>query len=522
MNNSIQKQLEHCQAYALEHGMVIVAIYIEETATGLSDNRPKFQEMVAQANIKDKPFEVILVWKFSRFARFRVDSAIYKHRLKKRGLRIISIQEQFDDSPSGRLMEHIIEDIDEFYSDNLSEEVRFGQRKVAERGYWPSNRSPYGYGLKKVREEVGNAYHNIFVINPITAPIVRRIIEEAKAGHSERDIREGLEKDGIPPPDNHFTKAKKAKAGKWSDSTIWNIVHELKYTGLIVWGVNSTSGLPPVIAKGRHEPIVDPDDLKEAARAMSSKAPSITHPRSAGSVYMLSGLLLCRLCGMNLSIRSSKNQTSKFYQCYTRKNSTVEVCPCPNLNLQKMQERVLSAVLDDILCTSNVQRAIKNMAQELTRPYEEKTSRLRTIENELTDVTNRKAVVMDAHERGTYTPEEFTQRIAPLREREAELRQHLAQAARDTDHQAAILAKPEEILAFSTQVADFIKHSPPKERKQMLRKFIQCIWIEPGKGTIVYRLPLPEDAARSKATELVLDLDDPVPPIGRVSPRPCG
>ena len=55
-------------------------------------------------------------------------------------------------------MEHIMEDIDEFYSDNLSEEVRFGRRKVAERGYWPSNRSPYGYGLKKVREEVGNAY----------------------------------------------------------------------------------------------------------------------------------------------------------------------------------------------------------------------------------------------------------------------------------------------------------------------------------------------------------------------------
>ena len=183
-----------------------------------------------------------------------------------------------------------------------------------------------------------------------------------------------------------------------------------------------------------------------------------------------------------------------------------------------MEERVLSAVLDDILSTSNVQRAIKNMAQEVTRPYEEKTSRLRTIENELTDVTNRKAVVMDAHERGTYTPEEFTQRIAPLREREAELRQHLAQAAKDTDHQAEILAKPEEILEFTTQVADFLKHSPPKERKQMLRKFIQCIWIEPGKGTIVYRIPLPQDAARPKATELVLDLDDPVPPIGRVSP----
>ena len=512
VNNSIQKQIEHCERYALEHGMIIVAIYIEETVSGRSDNREKFQQMLAETNAKDKPFDVILVWKFSRFARHRLDSTFYKHRLRKRGVRIISIQEQFEDTPTGRLMEHIIEDFDEFYSDNLSEEVRFGQRKVAERGYWPGNTSPYGYDLKKVREEGCNAYHNIFVIDPLTAPIVRRIIKEAKAGLSRRDIREGLERDGIPPPDNHFAKT---NPGKWAGSTISDIVHEVKYTGLIVWGETSTSGLPPVIAQGRHEPIVSPEDQEEAARAMSSKAPSITHPRSAGSVYMLSGLLLCRLCGMKLSVRPSKNQTARFHQCYTRQHYTVKACPCPNLNVRKMEERVLSAVLDDILCTSNVQRAIKNMAAELTGPYEEKTSRLRTIESELTDVTNRKSVVMHAHEKGTYTPDEFTQRIAPLREREVELKQHLAQAARDTDHQSAILAKPEEILTFATQVADFIKHSSPKERKHMLRKFISCIWIEPGKGTIVYRIPLPEDAARPKATELVLDLDDPVPPIGR-------
>ena len=147
VNNSIQKQIEHCQKYALEHGMIIVAIYTEDTVSGRSDNRAEFQRMLADTNVKDKPFEVILVWKFSRFARHRVDSAFYKNRLRKRGVRIISIQEQFEDNPSGRLMEHIIEDFDEFYSDNLSQEVIFGQRKVAERGYWPGNRSPYGYDL---------------------------------------------------------------------------------------------------------------------------------------------------------------------------------------------------------------------------------------------------------------------------------------------------------------------------------------------------------------------------------------
>ena len=152
-------------------------------------------------------------------------------------------------------MEHIIEDIDEFYSDNLSEEVRFGQREVAQRGYWPGNRSPYGYNLQKVREEGGNAYHNIFVIDPLTAPIVRRIIEEAKAGHSQRDIRKGLDRDGIPPPEDPFTKAEKAKAGKWAGTTISDIVHELKYTGLIVWGLRTLQAdCPPSSPRGAMSP----------------------------------------------------------------------------------------------------------------------------------------------------------------------------------------------------------------------------------------------------------------------------
>jgi len=519
INNSVQKQIEQCEKYAREHNMVVVAIYVDEAITGRSDNRPRFQEMVSDTNAKEKPFDVILVWKFGRFARHRVDSAIYKNRLKKRGVRIVSIQEKTDDTPSGRLMENIIEDIDEFYSDNLSEEVRYGQRKVAERGYWPGNRAPYGYTLQKVQEENGNAYHNMFVIDPVAAPIVRRIIAEAKAGHSQTEIRDGLNEDGIPPPEPFVGKT---KSEKWACNTISDIVHERKYTGLIIWGESSKSGLPPVVAPGRHEAIVCPDDLAEAARVMASKVPQTTHPRRSGSIYILSELLVCRNCDKRMGVRPSKNQSSRYQQCWTRRHYGVEACKCPNLNVRKTEEAVLSAVLNDILCPSNVQQAMTAMAEELTGPYEEQNSRIQTIEKELTDVTNRQARVMDAYEDGTYTAREFTKRITPLRQREADLRQHLTEATRDIEHQTALLAKPEEILAFTTQVADFIKHSPPKETKQMLKRFIKCIWIEPGKGTIVYRIPLPSDAKRPKETELILDLDDPVPPINRVPPHTRG
>ena len=56
----------------------------------------------------------------------------------------------------------------------------------------------------------------------------------------------------------------------------------------------------------------------------------------------------------------------------------------------------------------------------------------------------------------------------------------------------------------------------------MLKRFVKCVWIEPGKATIVYRIPLPNDAKRPQATELVLALDEPVPPTVHVSPHTRG
>ena len=310
--NSIQAQIAECEEYARNHNMVIVGVYIDEAESGRSDNRPQFQLMVADADGKEKPFEVVLVWKFSRFSRNRVDNAIYKNRLKKRGVRIVSIKEPTDNSPAGEFMESVIEDVDAFYSANLSQEVRRGQRKVAERGYYPGNKAPDGYNLKKVQEEGGTAYHNIFVIDPARAPIIRRIFDEAIAGHSYNDIRTGLDQDGIPPPQP--MNKKDAKSAKWANTTIADIVHNLEYAGFIVWGVSSKSGEDPVVAPGRHEPIVSPQKFELAGKVLASKAPTVAPPRQSGSVYPMSGLLKCWRCGKNLIVRPSKNQTSRYYQ----------------------------------------------------------------------------------------------------------------------------------------------------------------------------------------------------------------
>ena len=126
VNNSIAAQISECELYASRNHMAVVAIYVDKAESGQSDDRPQFQQMVADATAQDKPFAVILVWNFSRFSRNRMHNSLYKNRLKERGIRIISIKEPTDDSPAGQFMESVIEDVDAYYSAYLSQEVQRG------------------------------------------------------------------------------------------------------------------------------------------------------------------------------------------------------------------------------------------------------------------------------------------------------------------------------------------------------------------------------------------------------------
>jgi site-specific DNA recombinase len=74
---------------------------IGEAESGRSASGPQFKEMIAVAKLKNLPFQAILVWKLNRFSRSRVDSVTYKTLLKNRGIRVISINEHLDESPSG-------------------------------------------------------------------------------------------------------------------------------------------------------------------------------------------------------------------------------------------------------------------------------------------------------------------------------------------------------------------------------------------------------------------------------------
>ena len=128
---SIGGQLRNLRKYAADHDHEVICEYVDEAESGRTANRPVFQQMISDARTTPKPFAAVLVWKFSRFARSRSDSITYKELLRKHDVDVISITEPIEPTPSGLMMEGILETLDEYYSANLAQDIVRGMREAS-------------------------------------------------------------------------------------------------------------------------------------------------------------------------------------------------------------------------------------------------------------------------------------------------------------------------------------------------------------------------------------------------------
>ena len=181
---SIAGQLRDCHAFAKRTGYTIINEYTDSAITGKTDKRPAFQKMIKDA--ESGLFSAVIVWKLDRFARNRYDSAIYRNKLKRCGVRIISAMENISDSPEGIILEGLMESLAEYYSANLSENVRRGLYDSA----LERKKTGRTFGYRKGPD-------GRYEIDPVSAPIVRRIFEEYASGTPMPDIIAGLNADGL-------------------------------------------------------------------------------------------------------------------------------------------------------------------------------------------------------------------------------------------------------------------------------------------------------------------------------------
>lgn len=292
--------------YAEKNNMVVSEefIFIEGGISGKkADKRPKFQQMIGLAKSKDRPFDVILVWKYSRFARNQEESVLYKSLLKRNDIEVISITEPLIEGPFGTLIERIIEWMDEYYSIRLSGEVIKGMSEKALRGGYQSN-CPIGYSSTSPGQPP--------VIYPPEADIVKNIFEQyVFDGKNLFQIAIGLNKIGI----------KTRQGNPFQRRTVEYILSNPFYHGYVRWNRqhHSSHTIKPedewIVSKGAHEPLISDEVFFKAQNRLKADYSPLKSRPNTEYRHWLSGIMRCGYCGKALTAASSHNPEIFNYQC---------------------------------------------------------------------------------------------------------------------------------------------------------------------------------------------------------------
>ena len=223
---SIEGQLKECYAFAERSDLRVVREYVDEHLTGTNDKRTQFLQMIEDS--KRKGFQFVVVYQLDRFARNRYDSATYKAKLKKSGVRVLSAKENITDDASGILIEGVLESMAEYYSAELSQKVKRGIAITAAKCKYFGGTVALGYKIDEQKN---------YVIDEDTAPIVRKMFEMLASGSTYADIARYMNERGIPT----------SRGGKWNKNSFHSIFANRRYLGKYIYQGNEIDGGMPRI-----------------------------------------------------------------------------------------------------------------------------------------------------------------------------------------------------------------------------------------------------------------------------------
>ena len=479
---SVAAQLRALRDHARKNGYIVAREYVDEAESGRIADRPEFRKMIDAASKTNAPFREILVWKFSRFTRKREHAVAFKSMLRRKGVRVVSITEQADDTPTGKLLEGIIESVDEFYSENLAQEVTRGMREAASRGFWVASRTPYGYNRVMVQD--GPKKRPTLEPDPDAARVVKRIFDMAEAGTGMLKIAQALNDEGIASP-----------AGKlWSKNGIHFILRNEVYTGALVWGAKGKGKDEPVRVEKAFPSIVSKTRFRRVNRLMRSRAPKRAHPRRVGSTYLLSGLVKCKACNRALSGQDAKSGQFAYYVCQSIMKRGKDACDTPRLNARRFEELVVGKIRSNILTESSITELVKVVDEEMDGVAREQRKRLQTVEDELEDVKRKLGRIWHVIETTDIDMADAAGRIKEHRDRQERLEDAAAEARAILADRRAVLDDVETITAYAKDMRDFLNESELTERRAFIESFVKEIVVMPGDALMRYTVPMPDDS----------------------------
>lgn len=456
---SLEAQLKAIKKYAQNNDILIDSKYIfsDEGISGRkAEKRPAFMEMIKQSKSKSKKFDVILVHKFDRFSRNREDSVVYKSLLKKEyGIPVISISEPLDpDDKMSVIMEAFLEAMAEYYSLNLSGEVKKGQLEKHSKGELQTNPS-FGY----------NVSNNRLIINENESKVVKMIFEQYAI-------------DNLPmmqiAKNVNALNVKTKRGRNFENRTIYYILNNPVYIGKLRYtpGRRNTYDFDDpntILVDGQHEPIIDLD-LWDSVQMKLTKNAKWKKPKQhidLNPKHWTKGIVRCKECGCTMVTCGKTKLRCNGYNKGKCSNST-------------------TLLITDIyeLIINNIKQVMKNGKIEHIVPNKKEkkeNNQYLILQHQLEQLSDKEIRIKEAYREGIDTIDEYKENKNIILREKNRLIKELENVEKPKTEN-----KKKEIIENGKKVYEILidKNISLKEKNEVAHILINKVEYDPNSSTL--------------------------------------
>ncbi len=465
---SIPAQREACVRHIRDQGWALVDEYSDRGESARSADRPQLQAMLARV-AEDGDVDAVVVHKVDRLARNLEDHVAIRAVLRKRGVSLVSVTENLEETASGRLVEGIHALMAEFYSANLASEIRKGMGQKAKMGGWP-HAAPLGYA--NVRETIGGRQVAHIVADPERAGHIAAAFALYATGEWTVERLAGeLAHRGLR---NRGRRDRPVTA--IGVSALANILANKAYAGVVEWEGVEYPGL--------HEPLVDRATFHRVQDLLASRAARGTRERRHN--HYLKGVLFCGVCGRGLSIQVSKGRYEYLY-CLGQKNRNPTGCREPYVPADVLETQVEELYRKVQLPKSWLARLREELEGEITSRQRRNANEREFITRQLTKAETERRRLLDAYYGGAID-------VATLKSEQARIGADIRAAEERLAAVDAHLAEWQDILEaaarFAANCGKAYARASSKTRRRFNQAVISRIEVRDGKiANVEYQAP---------------------------------
>lgn len=475
---SIPAQVQAMRDYARQREWSVVDEFIEPGASAKTLDRRALQDLLSRVRVGQERIDVVLAHKIDRIARNVYDYAAIKAFLKERGVRLVSVVENTDDSVSGELVENIMASIAQFYSANLGEEVRKGMRQKVLEGGWP-HRPPRGYRAIRARDGVSR-----IEIHPTEGPLIREAFRHYTNGRSSfLDISSILAKGGI------LLSSGRPLSGEHVKRMLSNRF----YAGRLSW-----AGITDAL--GAHEALISPRIFDQVQATMAQRKRPSKALRGASNGFALRAIAICAYCRGNMTAswhRSSNGRRFGYYRCSRRaydKSACSGTRYCPAL----MAHSQVYSLCDTLTLSSEaIAKARQSSQVESTRLLRERARGRQHVDHRFEQLCDREQQLTRLFSAGELTSHDYRRAAEEL----STTRLQLENQKRNLSQDDAAVQQEVDRLVEAAATIGTIRTELSEERKRSLLESVFEKVVLSEKGMVGYVLrPHCETLLRRRAS----------------------